>query len=232
MIRIDDWPWINEKYNTQDAHDAMSNICGAFNANKIPFILGVIPAYLSHADGEWLARKLGQHGKAVQHGWCHCLSKWPHENFEKVKAKGGELQGAFTDMVALVRRGDAMLDDMLGAGSVDRSQYIAPFNTYSQEFVDALHVARPECRSIKLHTCDQEYNAYGYGKFNYHDGAVVPVVGKLCRDYDFVNKILARVRQGEITSETITLHWVYDLKLPNYKDLYNALAKELACRRQ
>jgi hypothetical protein len=228
-VRIDDWPWVSEKYVPAEAKRAMTSVCRAFNTHGVPFILGVIPAYLTRADGEFLSGVLAPYGRAVQHGWDHRLKLWPHENFEPMKRKGGELFGTVDAMRALVERGDEAMRACLSEESLEPAHYIAPFNTYSQAFVDGLQLARGAGREYFLHTCDKEYDAYGYAALNY--GLVRPVVAKLFDGYNEARKTLAQLRAGKtIGSPAITLHWVYDLKYSGFDTTYFDLAKEIACR--
>lgn len=222
-VRIDDFPFITERYDTGEILDRIETVCAAFNSFRVPFILGVIPAYLSANMGEKLRRLLLPYGRAVLHGWDHALAKIPSGDlFEEFKRKGGEFAGqGYAEIEHNLGRGRDVLCDFVGREAVDLTEYIAPFNAYTQPLLDALNMYGVN----RLHTCDLEFDAYGYKDLEY--AHVTPVVAKLHHGYDFVSEVRKCLNDPQCC-HPVTLHWVYDIRRPHWVENYRSLAQEIS----
>ncbi len=218
-IRIDDYPYGTPSYDIASCRETLGRVFDIFELYHVPYIIGVIPLLIDQTDINLLNSKL-RVGSAVMHGFDHLFPKWgDYRPITLSWPLGGEFAGMTFEQIggAFVRAQDMMIK----IDRWDRTQFVAPFNTYTQDLLDYLLVAGVK----KIHTCDKEYDAYGYTKLDHH--GIEPVISRWQQEYDFAFRLLDRSLSGK----QITLHWMYDVRhdknwVANYQRLCAKLIKE------
>lgn len=218
-VRIDDYPYGTPRYDVEKCRADLWTVFGIFESMGVPYIIGVIPMLIEKADIELFDSKL-EIGKAVMHGFDHLFSRWHDYNPITLSwPLGGEFAGL--DRFTIQERYSKCDAIMRAVKAYDPTQFIAPFNTYTQESLDVLNAGGVS----KIHTCDKEYDAYGYTKLDHH--GIEPVISRWQKEYDFAFRLLDRPLSGR----QITLHWMCDVRhdknwITNYQRLCAKIKKE------
>lgn len=200
-IRIDDFPYCLPNSDLEDCKRKLCDMFAVLRAYPVKYILGAIPFYCSPQWLDIADAHMGNNGGLVMHGFTHLHDRWREK--DQSFALGGEFAG-MTEAECLRRYANAY-ETMYRSIHFDSKHFIAPFNCYTQELINAIS----SCVSF-IHTCDKEWNQFGYAKYNY--GSIRPVVGQLYKDYDFAHQIRARLVDCEISPEWVTLHWWYEYR--------------------
>jgi hypothetical protein len=220
-IRLDDFPW----GDWAGCARACGYIFDTFNRYSVPFILGVVPMLLDVAAVDFLRQRLPPHGVAVMHGFSHLYATHTPAQREETWPQGGEFAGMD---VATVERNWRAADVILsqGCGALyDPTIFIAPFNTYTQAALDAF--SRVGVR--ELHTCDKEWDAYGYAALDHH--GITPVVSRWGKTYscDLRGKSDMVTLEAHLADPSqITMHWVYDVRRPHWREEYERIANKVS----
>jgi len=215
LIRVDDYPHGKPQFNRGHSEHVVGTVCRIFNEHKVNYILGVIPEILNDRDFDFLKRVIGPTGKAVMHGFNHGFTKgirW--SEITTTWPDGGEFAGMSKDMCHVsytINHGK--LQHFLG-DLYDPSHFIAPFNCYTQELLDALQ----EHPVDFLHTCDKEYDDFGYAGLDH--GKLTPVISQYHQTYDYANRVIDKLENRS----QITLHWIFDSQHNGWEQCYDHLA--------
>jgi len=215
-VRIDDYPYGTPGYKIEGCRADLWTVFGIFESMGVPYIIGVIPMLIEGADIELLNSKLVI-GKAVMHGFDHLFARWHDYNPITLSWPiGGEFAGL--DRFTIQERYSKCDAIMRAVNAYDPTQFVAPFNTYTQEALDVLSAKGVS----KIHTCDKEYDKYKYNLFNYH--GITPIISRWQKEYDFAFRLLDR----DLMGRQITLHWMYDVRTdPQWVSSYQHLCTKL-----
>ncbi len=219
-VRIDDFPHGDKASYEGCGHqyclDRIAEVTEIFEEEGVPYILGVTPLLLQDGDVEFLNKHIKEYGRVVMHGfdhgfsaitpWHHIVHTWPH---------GGEFMNLSVDSLTSLY---AICDTRLAQiARYDPTQFIPPFNCYTQELLDVLSV-----NGVKvIHTCDKEYQQFSYDSFNYHGMEVR--ISEFTKTYDHVDKVMENL----VNPSQITLHWIYDVNRPNWQEEYRELCRRI-----
>ena len=217
FVRIDDYPYGTPWYDINACRKTLSQVFDIFEANQVPYVIGVTPELIDDFDIELLNNKLNI-GRAVMHGFDHAFGKW--NKFKNI-IYSWPLGGEFKDMTEMniVDKYACSHEKMFAIKRFDDTHFIAPFNCYTQAAVSAL-----AGMGVKyIHTCDKEFEAYHYADY-YYQSNISPVISRWQRGYDFAFRLLPRDLRGE----QITLHWMYDTrKDPDWIQNYHLLCAKI-----
>jgi hypothetical protein len=218
LIRIDDYPYGKPDFNRKHSEYVVGTVCKIFNDHGINYILGVIPEMINEHDIDFLKGVIGPTGKVVMHGFNHAFTKgvrW--SEITTTWSEGGEFSGMSMDVCRIAHSiNDGKLKHYFG-DMYDPKHFIAPFNCYTQELLDALQEREVQF----MHTCDKEYHGFGYAKLNH--GRLTPVVSQYHKTYDYVNRVIDNLDNPS----QITLHWMFDVKLKGWEQCYEHFANRV-----
>jgi hypothetical protein len=218
VIRIDDYPYGYPGYNHNWCRERITEVLSIFESNQVPYLLGVSPLLIDELDIE-LFNSIVKVGQIVMHGfnhkfdhafgWDDIINTWPN---------GGEFEDLSQHEIE--HRIEHSFNIMSKVNKFNRDHFIPAFNTYTQDALDALNAFEFNW----IHTCDKEYNAYNYDKLVY--GNIKPIISTFQKSYHDVNKI--NLNDPHIK----TLHWIFDIQKPNWKELYAKFCNDVKNYRQ
>lgn len=219
-VRIDDFPHgSRELYKTKPRGywlEVLGDALGAFEAKKVPYILGVSPGLFQKGDVDWL--NLHIHiGRVVMHGFDHLWS-WnrPWEDVRNSWPHGGEFcEMDKGDFRSRYEKASKVLQEVK---AYDSSWFIPPFNTYTQQVLDALQDTPVQ----RLCGLDVIYKEFGYHAMDY--GKLELINSEYNISYAHAFRVLEMFSQ--IKSQ-ITLHWIFDQQRENWVQSYYELAQRL-----
>ena len=201
-IRIDDYPFCIPGRDPVHTERCLREMFHVLKDCGVDYYFGAIPW---HMDEHWLDVAdscMGANGHLVMHGFTHLHERWGQGLVDSLVATGGEFSGMSKYECQWLY--DEAHETLSMSERYDADHFIAPFNNYTQELVDALRE-----RGVKyLHTCDKEFNQYGYADMEY--GAIVPVIAHNQKDYNFAKRALASIQKTP--SPWVTLHWYYEFR--------------------
>ena len=217
LVRMDDYPYGRPGYDPEWCLRTVCSVLDILNRHGVSYLLGVIPECTTEGEAGALCGHLAPNGRVCMHGFNHGfnLPHWPH--ITKTWPEGGEFIGMDAEhFIARWVANSRRMQLMFGARYLSE-HFIAPFNTYTQAVLDGLQ----STQVMFLHTCDKEYNAYGYGALDH--GHVTPVISQYHKTYDYADKVLAHLNNGS----QLTLHWMFDVQNDNWATYYHALGRVL-----
>mgnify|MGYP000334771019 CR=1 FL=1 len=217
-IRLDDFPDGNPGYDIKRNRADVAAALAIFEEFHVPYILGVTPLLLESSDIEFLNENV-KTGKAVMHGFSHLLDFKPWEKIVETWPKGGEFVGMSYEAIR-AQHGHCHTI-LAGVHRYDRSIFIPPFNCMTQEAFRALS----DCGVREVHTCDKEWDAYGYVQMNHY--GIVPIVSKFQVTYDYAHKVIDHLDDPS----QITLHWIFDRGHPDWLGHYRRLCERLTTQK-
>lgn len=214
IIRIDDFPAGSPNLVRHDDRDMVIKMLSILNSHKMNFMLGVSPLLLQNGDIDLLNDNIGC-GRSVMHGFDHGFGRDSWDDITKLWPSGGEFSGLTVDEInERYCKSDDIMKQLI---TYDKEDFIPPFNCYTQETIDVLASVGVK----RIHCCDQEWNNYGYDKLNYR--GLLPIVYKLKGNYDFASDLVGRVNKYC----EICLHWMFDIRRPDWELHYNRLCEAI-----
>ena len=222
LLRVDDFPhghkdqWNNGRIvNDSDTNLNFQNslfFIDIFEKNKTPFVLGVTPFLMTEADVEFFNNNL-KTGQVVMHGFDHGFSLREFGHWESITSDwkyGGEFKDLNKeDCLERYKNGHEFLKKIK---NYNPKEFIAPFNCYTQNLLDALQETEVET----IHTQKTQYDEFGYDKLNYGKLKVNVASHEL---YNHSPVVLNELRNG--ATGTIVLHWIFD----SNQECYNEISK-------
>lgn len=213
-IRIDDYPSGNPGYDIRESRDVVRRALSIFEAHKVPYIFGVTPFPMNKEDVDFL-NGLVKVGEVVMHGFTHKLEHTPWSTITDTWPKGGEFYGMREWEIEMAYDfGHRFLKQI---HRYNPEHFIAPFNTFTQAAINALAP-----KGIRyLHTCDKEWDAYGYSALDLK--GVSPVIAKFQKNYDYAHRVVERLKADPSDESQITLHWCFDKDHGGWEIAYHEL---------
>lgn len=213
-IRLDDFPDGNPGYDLEKNKSDVAAALAIFEEFRVPYMLGVTPLHLEPKDISFLNDHV-KTGTVVMHGFSHLLHFQPWERIVDTWPQGGEFMGMSYDAVRA--QYDRCASILAPVRRFDRSHFIPPFNCYTQESIRALS----DVGVSFIHTCDKEWDAFGYVRYNHY--GVIPIVSKFQVTYDYAHKVVDHLHDPS----QITLHWIFDRGVPDWLGHYRRLCEKI-----
>lgn len=213
-IRIDDYPDGMPGFNRAENQKIVRRALGIFESNRIPYYFGVTPFYITQDDADFL-NSIVKFGQVVMHGFTHKLDHKPWSTITDTWPKGGEFAGMREwEIEASYDLGRRILRKV---NKFTPDHFIAPFNCWTQEAVNAL--AR---RGVKtLHGCSKEWDAYGYAAMNYH--GMQTIIAPYQTTYHDSHEVVRHLRENPEDESQIVLHWIFDKNRLGWEGEYQDL---------
>jgi len=174
---------------------------------------------MTEADIEFFNKNL-KLGEVVMHGFDHGFSLREFGQWESIVSdwkSGGEFKNLNKD--ECLDRYKQSHEFLKQIKNYNPKEFIAPFNCYTQNLLDALQETEVET----IHTQRTEYNKFGYSEFNYGKLKVNVAPDEL---YNHSPVVLNNLKSGH--TGTIVLHWIFDSDEECYDEISKFINKNNA----